>query len=81
MEMETKKVDSQGRISLPPDWRRETLGENKEVTIQREGDNLIIKPKPKPDLTAYFDSITVDVPPEAFEDPHSLRKALLEAQT
>jgi bifunctional DNA-binding transcriptional regulator/antitoxin component of YhaV-PrlF toxin-antitoxin module len=79
MEMETKKVDSQGRISLPPEWRRENLGENREVIIQREENNLVIKPKPQPDLTAFFDSITVNIPPEAFKDPHSLRKALIEA--
>ena len=80
MEVEVKKVDAQGRVSLPPDWRHEKLDEKREVTIQREGDALIIKPKPKSDLTEYFDSITVDVPPEAFKDPRSLRKALYEVE-
>lgn len=81
MQMETKKVDTQGRVSLPPDWRRETLDKNREVTIQRDGDNLIIKPKPRPNLTAHFDSITADIPPEAFKDPHSLLKTLYETRT
>jgi len=79
MEVEVKRVDSQGRVSLPPGWRREMLSENAEVYILREGDNLILKPKRQPDLTAYFDSITVDIDPENFKDPHRLRKALLEA--
>ncbi len=80
MEMETKKVDTQGRVSLPPEWRREALDENREVIIQREGDTLIIKPKPRPNLTAHFDSITVDIPPETFQDPHILRKTLYETR-
>ena len=79
MEVEVKRVDSQGRVSLPPEWRREMLGENAEVYILREGENLVLKPKRQPDLTAYFDSITVDIDPEEFRDPHRLRKALLEA--
>jgi len=80
METETKKVDTQGRVSLPPEWRRETLDKNREVTIQREGDTLIIKPKPRPNLTAHFDTITVDIPPEAFNDPHTLLKTLRKQQ-
>jgi virulence-associated protein VagC len=80
LEVEVKKVDAQGRVSLPPDWRHEKLDEKREVTIQREGDSLIIKPKTKSDLTEYFDSIEVDVPPEAFKDPDSLRRALYEVE-
>jgi DNA-binding transcriptional regulator/RsmH inhibitor MraZ len=79
VKVEVKRVDSQGRVSLPPDWRREMLGENAEVYILREGENLVVKPKRQPDLTVYFDSITVDVNPDDFRDPHRLRKALLEA--
>jgi bifunctional DNA-binding transcriptional regulator/antitoxin component of YhaV-PrlF toxin-antitoxin module len=79
MEVETKKVDAQGRVSLPPDWRRENLEENREVVIQRTGDKLIISAKSKPDLTKHFDSVIVDIPPEAFKDPETLRKALNEA--
>jgi len=79
MEVEVKRVDSQGRVSLPPDWRREVLGENPEVYVLRDGENLVLKPKRRPDLTARFDSVTADVDPEAFRDPHRLRRALLEA--
>ena len=78
-EIEVKRVDSQGRVSLPSDWRRDVLGKGSEVYIVREGENLVVKPKRRPDLTAHFDSITVDVDPEAFVDPHRLKKALLEA--
>jgi DNA-binding transcriptional regulator/RsmH inhibitor MraZ len=79
MEVEVKRVDSQGRVSLPPDWRRDVLGENPEVYVLRDGENLVLKPKRRPDLTAYFDSVTAEVDPEAFRDPHKLRRALLEA--
>lgn len=81
LEVEVKRVDSQGRVSLPPDWRREMLGKDPEVIIVREGENLVIKPKREPDLTAYFDTITVDVDPEDFKDPHKLTRALREPNT
>jgi DNA-binding transcriptional regulator/RsmH inhibitor MraZ len=79
MEVEVKRVDSQGRVSLPPDWRRDMLGETPEVYVLRDGENLVLKPKRRPDLTAHFDSVTAEVDPEAFRDPHKLRRALLEA--
>jgi len=47
------------------------------VTIHREDDELIIKPKHKPDLTDYFDSIVVDVTPKAFNDPHKLTQSFI----
>ena len=75
--MEKRKVDSQGRISLPPKWREKVLGDTGEVYIFHEGETLIIKPKREPNLTKYFDSVTVDVGPEEFEDYHRLKKALL----
>ncbi len=77
MVVEVKKVDSQGRIALPADWRRDVLSSDKEVIIQREGDLLIIKARKKADLTSLFDSLEVDLPPEVFEDWKTLKNALL----
>ena len=55
-----KKVDDQGRIVLPADWRREVL-EGGEVFVIREGKILKLVPKRKPDLTKYFDSVDLGV--------------------
>ena len=74
--VETRKVDPQGRVSLPPEWLRENLGESSEVVISRDGYKLLIKPKSKSDLTEHFDSVVIDVPPKVFRDPETLRKAL-----
>ena len=75
--MEIKKVDSQGRISLPAEWRKEVLGDSEEVYVFREGESLVVRPRREPDLVQHFDSITVDVEAETFEDYHRLRKELL----
>jgi len=77
LNMEIKKVDSQGRISLPADWRREVLGDSEEVYVFREGNSLILRPRREPDLVQHFDTVTVDVETEAFEDYHKLKRALL----
>jgi len=78
MEVEVKKVDSQGRVSLPSDWRRDVLGDGSEVVLTREGELIIIKARKKPDLTKFFDSLETDVPPEAWKDWHTLKNALEE---
>ena len=78
MEVEVKKVDSQGRIALPADWRRDVLSNGKEVVVQREGDLLILRARQKPDLTKLIDSLEIDLPPEAWKDWHTLKRALLE---
>ncbi|MBO3803990.1 MAG: MraZ N-terminal domain containing protein [Candidatus Brockarchaeota archaeon] len=75
--MVIKKVDSQGRISLPAEWRKEVLGDSKEVCMFREGEFLVVRPKREPDLVRHFDSIAVDVEAETFGDYHRLKNALL----
>ena len=65
-ETEIKKVDSQGRIVLPRDWREKVLGDEKEVIIIKDGDFLKIIPKKKGDLTKFFD--TLDLGAEFIED-------------
>ena len=59
--VEIKKVDKQGRIILPLDWRKEELKDNDEVFIIKEKGVLKIIPKKKPDLTKYFDSVDLSV--------------------
>ncbi len=62
VEVEVKKVDSQGRLILPADWRKTQLKGVKEVyVIKREG-YLRVVPKRRVDLTKFFDKaeLTVD---------------------
>ena len=59
--VEIKKVDKQGRIILPLDWRKKELKDNDEVFIIKEKGVLKIIPKKKPDLTKYFDSVDLGV--------------------
>lgn len=75
--MEIKKVDPQGRISLPVKWRREVLGDEDEVYVFRDGESLVVRARREPDLTKHFDSVPVDVDPDAFRDYHRLKKTLL----
>lgn len=77
--MEMRKVDSQGRISLPVDWRREKLGDAGEVVVFQDGESLVVRARSEPDLAEHFDSVPVDVEPEEFESYHRLKTALLKA--
>ncbi|MFP3945938.1 MAG: AbrB/MazE/SpoVT family DNA-binding domain-containing protein [Halobacteriota archaeon] len=64
--VKVKKVDKQGRILLPSNWRKEELKDSDEVLLIREKGVLKIIPKKRPDLTKYFDSVDMGV--EAIED-------------
>ncbi len=71
MKMVIKRVDPQGRIILPLEWRKRY--NVREVIILEEEEKLIILPRTS-NLTKYIDSIEVDV--ENFEDYHELRREL-----
>ncbi|MHA1285009.1 MAG: AbrB/MazE/SpoVT family DNA-binding domain-containing protein [Promethearchaeota archaeon] len=62
MKTDIKKVDSQGRITLPYEWRKRELKDTNEVIIieDEESNSLKIIPKKKIDLTQFFDSIEID---------------------
>ena len=53
--IEIKKVDSQGRIVLPLDWRETDLQGATEVFVIKEKGFLKIIPKHRYDLTEFFD--------------------------
>ncbi len=59
--VEVKKLDSQGRIILPADWRESEVGESKEVYVIKRKGYLKLVPKRKVDLTACFDKIDLGV--------------------
>jgi len=53
--VEVKKLDAQGRIILPADWREAEIGENKELYVIKRKGYLKIIPKRRVDLTQCFD--------------------------
>ena len=57
MQAEIKKVDAQGRIVLPADWRETDLKDNNEVLLIREKGYLKIIPRTHIDITEFFDSV------------------------
>ena len=72
--IEVRKVDGQGRVLLPSEWRE--LGQAKEVIILSQGDHLKIVPKKKVDLTKFFDKVDLGV--DAIGDWGSFESALAE---
>lgn len=72
-----KKIDSQGRISIPSKWRR---GWKTKKVLLRKRENIIeiapIEHTPPSDL---FDSITIFNKVD-FTDSHSLKRILMEMQ-
>ncbi|MHA1861515.1 MAG: hypothetical protein ACTSVM_04405 [Candidatus Ranarchaeia archaeon] len=59
--IEIKKVDNQGRLILPSDWRQREIGKNREIYIIKRKGYLKIVPKRNVDLTKYFDSVDLGV--------------------
>jgi bifunctional DNA-binding transcriptional regulator/antitoxin component of YhaV-PrlF toxin-antitoxin module len=78
---EIKKVDAQGRISLPARWRSKRVDDSGEVIVIEKGDVLLVKPNVKPDLTRHFDSVETQADPEDFTDYSILKKAVLGRRT
>lgn len=77
--VEVRKVDSQGRVILPSEWRRSEVGEDGEVYIVYRSGYLKIIPKRRPNLTEYFDSIDLGV--EALGDWDEFERKLREEIT
>ena len=59
--VEVKKVDAQGRLILPADWRESELGESRELYILKRKGYLKLIPKRRVDLTEYFDKVDLGV--------------------
>lgn len=58
MIVEVKKVDSQGGIVLPKEWRKRW---GSEVILIEFEDRIEILPKRKPKLSQFFDMIEAEV--------------------
>ncbi len=59
--VEIKKVDIQGRIILPADWREAEIGESRELYVIKRKGYLKLVPKRRIDLTKFFDKIDLGV--------------------
>jgi len=57
----TRKVDKQGRLLLPPDWRERNLGGNREVLVVKREGYLKVIPKKRFDITQHFDAVDLGV--------------------
>ncbi|MDH5704298.1 MAG: hypothetical protein OEY99_08795 [Aigarchaeota archaeon] len=59
--VEVRKVDSQGRLILPADWRGSEVGESREFYVVKRKGYLKIIPKRRADLTENFDKVDLGV--------------------
>jgi bifunctional DNA-binding transcriptional regulator/antitoxin component of YhaV-PrlF toxin-antitoxin module len=59
--VEVKKVDAQGRLILPADWREAEIGESRELYVIKRKGYLKIVPKRRVDLTENFDKVDLGV--------------------
>jgi bifunctional DNA-binding transcriptional regulator/antitoxin component of YhaV-PrlF toxin-antitoxin module len=59
--VEIKKMDAQGRLILPADWRETEIGESKELYIIKRKGYLKLIPKRRVDLTQCFDKVDLGV--------------------
>lgn len=59
--LEERVVDSQGRVSLPAEWRKKYLKNSDKVVFTRDGKKLIILPLEAEPLSKFYDSVPVDI--------------------
>jgi bifunctional DNA-binding transcriptional regulator/antitoxin component of YhaV-PrlF toxin-antitoxin module len=59
--VEVKKLDAQGRLILPADWREAEVGESRELYVIKRKGYLKIVPKRRVDLTVNFDKVDLGV--------------------
>jgi bifunctional DNA-binding transcriptional regulator/antitoxin component of YhaV-PrlF toxin-antitoxin module len=59
--VEVKKVDAQGRLILPADWRESEIGESRELYVIKRKGYLKLVPKRRVDLTECFDKVDLGV--------------------
>jgi len=75
--VEVKKIDSQGRLILPVDWRESEVGESRELYIVKRKGYLKVIPKRRVDLTEDFNKVDLCV--EAIESWKEFEKRYHEA--
>ena len=70
-----KRVDQQGRISIPVEWRKDWKSDK--VVLRKRGSVIEMIPISPIPPSALFDSMEIDDGVD-FTDPHSLKRALRE---
>ena len=75
VEVIVKEVDSQGRISIPVQWRKKW--KSRKLVLVRRGERIEVLPLDFELPSNLFDSIRISENVD-FADPHSVKKALLE---
>jgi hypothetical protein len=70
-----KRIDAQGRISLPVDWRRDW--KSNKVVLTKLGSSIQVSPIEPLSPSELFDSIEVPADVD-ISDSHALRRGLLE---
>lgn len=74
-EVVVKRIDPQGRISIPIEWR--SGWKSSKVVLIRRGNRIEVTPIEPILPSSLFDSIKISENVD-FADPHSLKKSLLE---
>ena len=77
VEVQVKEVDTQGRISIPIEWRKDW--KSRKLVLIRCGDRIEMIPVEPAPPSNLFDSIRMSENVD-FTDPHFLKKALLESR-
>ena len=72
MKVLEKKLDPEGRLLLPKEWREK---HGKKVLIVETDEYLKIVPKKARKLTEFFDSVEVDIKSD-LTDWHAVKKEL-----
>jgi bifunctional DNA-binding transcriptional regulator/antitoxin component of YhaV-PrlF toxin-antitoxin module len=79
MQVEEKRVDSQGRVILPLDWRKQHLGADGAVVIIRRGEELLIRARSCRKPSELFDTLKADLKSD-LSDWKSVRRELLSTE-
>ncbi len=59
--VEVKRMDPQGRLLLPPDWREAEVGPTRQLYVVKRRGYLKVIPKRAVDLTEHFDKVDLGV--------------------
>ena len=76
MKVSRKRIDSQGRVVLPPDLRRRLAGQGREVLLLDHGDRAELLPATS-DITKFFGAFQTELDPSLMFDYKRLRSELL----
>jgi hypothetical protein len=60
-DVEVKKVDSQGCLTLPVDSREAEMGESRDLYVIKQKGYLKLVPKRRVDLTECFDKVDLGI--------------------